>query len=155
MFVQVILTVRDFESWYRSAHETLYQIAYHPLLVFLSNTFMRNTFLYTVRKLVWIDMFQNRFHDKEFMRKKYEEHIAEVKRSVPSERLLVFEVKQGWLPLCNFLDVPVPSVPFPNANDAASFKAGIRKLNIVASLAASVLVAGIAAGVWALSARLR
>ena len=38
---------------------------------------------------------------------------------VPSNQLLVFDVRQGWDPLCQFLNVPVPDEPFPNINDAA------------------------------------
>lgn len=38
----------------------------------------------------------------------YEQRIAEVKASVPADRLLVFNVKQGWEPLCAFLGLPVP-----------------------------------------------
>ena len=32
---------------------------------------------------------------------------------VPADRLLVWEVKEGWGPLCKFLDLPVPQEPFP------------------------------------------
>ena len=38
----------------------------------------------------------------------YEEHVDEVKANVPPEKLLVFNVKEGWQPLCIFLDLPVP-----------------------------------------------
>ena len=37
---------------------------------------------------------------------------------VPPKQLLVFDVKEGWAPLCKFLQLPVPDVPFPNINDA-------------------------------------
>lgn len=50
--------------------------------------------------------------------------MAEVKRSVPRDRLLVYSVEEGWEPLCKFLDVPVPAqhVPFPRSNDSKFFK---------------------------------
>jgi len=35
--------------------------------------------------------------------------------------LLVFNIKDGWEPLCHFLKVPVPDIPFPRVNDSASF----------------------------------
>ena len=38
--------------------------------------------------------------------------------TVPAARLLVFDVKQGWKPLCAFLGVPVPSQPFPHLNES-------------------------------------
>jgi Sulfotransferase domain len=43
--------------------------------------------------------------------------------AIPPERLLVFEVRAGWQPLCGFLWVPVPDAPFPSLNDAEQFKA--------------------------------
>ena len=35
---------------------------------------------------------------------------------VPPEKLLVFEAKEGWEPLCSFLQLPIPAIPFPNVN---------------------------------------
>ena len=40
-----------------------------------------------------------------------------MKSVVPKDQLLVFDVSEGWEPLCKFLDLPVPDVPFPNIND--------------------------------------
>ena len=43
--------------------------------------------------------------------------MAAVRATIPPERLLEFEVAQGWEPLCDFLELPVPDVEFPNVND--------------------------------------
>jgi hypothetical protein len=48
-------------------------------------------------------------------------HNAEVRRTIAPERLLVYEVAQGWETLCRFLDVPVPTTPMPITNTAAEF----------------------------------
>jgi hypothetical protein len=48
-------------------------------------------------------------------------HNDEVKANVPAERLLVWDVSQGWEPLCDFMELPVPSEPFPNVNDSKVF----------------------------------
>ena len=48
-----------------------------------------------------------------------------VKGDVPADRLLVWEPREGWGPLCEFLEVPVPDEPLPNVNDTAAFKEGI------------------------------
>ena len=48
-------------------------------------------------------------------------HHEQVKAAVPPERLLVWEVGEGWEPLCEFLDVPVPDGPLPHANDRGTF----------------------------------
>lgn len=52
----------------------------------------------------------------------YDKHNAMVKELVPKDQLLEFSVKQGWEPLCKFLDVPVPEEPFPKLNDQESMK---------------------------------
>jgi hypothetical protein len=44
-----------------------------------------------------------------------------VKRTIPSGRLLVFDVKEGWEPLCAFLGVSVPGTPFPRVNERENF----------------------------------
>jgi len=44
-----------------------------------------------------------------------------VRSAIPADQLLVFEVKDGWAPLCEFLEKPVPSEPFPRTNDRSEF----------------------------------
>ncbi len=58
----------------------------------------------------------------------YERHNAEVKRTIPKERLLVFEAKDGREPLCKFLGVGVPDAPHPSMNSTEEFqaRAGLR-----------------------------
>lgn len=70
-----------------------------------------------------------RSHGKplEWWQKQYDNHNAHVKNTVPSERLLVFDVSQGWEPLCRFLEVPVPDRPFPHSNESGA----IRRLSTV------------------------
>ncbi|MEU7832391.1 MULTISPECIES: sulfotransferase family protein [unclassified Nonomuraea] len=52
----------------------------------------------------------------------FERHRATVEASLPASRLLVFDVRQGWEPLCEFLDVEVPDEPFPHLNDSESLQ---------------------------------
>ena len=114
---KVLLTVRDPESWYASAHETIYQ----------SNQMnpppsMQN-FITMVKELLWQRDFGGKFEDKAYAISVFNEHNEEVKRTVPSEKLLVYNVKEGWEPLCRFLEVSVPQdEPFPHLNDKESFK---------------------------------
>ena len=56
----------------------------------------------------------------------FTEWQEQVRKEIPPERLLVFEVKDGWEPLCQFLGIPVPQEPFPNANDTAEMQQNIR-----------------------------
>jgi hypothetical protein len=48
-------------------------------------------------------------------------HNALVKATIPASQLLVFEVKEGWEPLCDFLGVSVPDEAFPRTNDREEF----------------------------------
>ena len=53
---------------------------------------------------------------------RFERHNDEVRQTVPSDRLLVHNVEEGWAPLCAFLGVPQPATKFPNMNDRAAIK---------------------------------
>ena len=49
-------------------------------------------------------------------KKKYREHNERVQAVIPKEKLLIYNVKQGWKPLCEFLGCDVPEVEFPREN---------------------------------------
>jgi hypothetical protein len=51
----------------------------------------------------------------------YREHNRRVREAVPAERLLVFNVADGWEPLCQFLGVPIPDEPFPHTHVRKEF----------------------------------
>lgn len=59
--------------------------------------------------------------DVEGLEKAFSAHVDAVKATIPPEQLLVFQAKEGWEPLCNFLDIPVPDGPFPRTNDRDEF----------------------------------
>jgi hypothetical protein len=66
---------------------------------------------------------------------------------VPADRLLVWDVREGWGPLCAFLGLPVPDEPFPNVNDAREIRLACTTVKAV-SWAAVLLGGGLlAAGV--------
>jgi hypothetical protein len=60
---------------------------------------------------------------KENVIKVYEKHNQEVRRVIAGERLLVFNARQGWQPLCEFLGVAVPAADFPKTNSTSEFRA--------------------------------
>ena len=64
--------------------------------------------------------------------RKYEDWIEGVKKYVPKDKLLVFNVKQGWDPLCDFLDVEAPNEPFPRSNETANMQKDIKMFNTIA-----------------------
>ena len=59
--------------------------------------------------------------DRETALMAYRRRTEQVRAAIPSERLLVFDVAEGWEPLCRFLGVPVPGTPFPRANSTEEF----------------------------------
>lgn len=48
-------------------------------------------------------------------------HNDAVKETIPAGQLLQFDVREGWEPLCAFLDVPVPAEEFPRTNHREEF----------------------------------
>ena len=52
----------------------------------------------------------------------FDQHNQRMQEKYSSDRLLVYEVSQGWQPLCEFLDVDVPSVDFPHRNSSTEFQ---------------------------------
>ena len=81
--------------------------------------------------LIWVGLFNNKFSDKESAKIVYYEHIESVKKTIPSDKLLIYHVNKGWGPLCEFLNVAVPEIPFPKVNDTAEM---LRKFAIIKSL---------------------
>jgi hypothetical protein len=75
-----------------------------------------------INGLIWNGTFRGRFTDKEFALEVFRRHNEDVKSKVPADRLLVYEIKQGWGPLCDFLGVEVPDEPMPHLNDTDSFR---------------------------------
>ena len=57
----------------------------------------------------------------EYLAKAFVRRNDELKAALPAERLLVWSAKDGWGPLCEFLEVPVPDEPFPQINDSGHF----------------------------------
>jgi hypothetical protein len=67
----------------------------------------------------------------QFLREQFVRHTENVKSEIAPERLLVYQVSEGWAPLCRFLGVDVPDVAFPHENDLGDFAR--RVSNVVAS----------------------
>jgi hypothetical protein len=116
---KVILTVRDADTWYDSVANTLYSLKTATDSQRAARG-GREPVLYANR--IWDALFGGRFADREHTIEVYRRHNAEVARTVPADRLLVYQVSEGWPPLCEFLDLPVPPGPFPRVNDTQAFR---------------------------------
>ena len=134
---KVILTVRAPENWYKSSYNTIYshnrpllhrKILFSVLGLFKPELKTALRAWEITEQMEWQTFFQSRFADQEFAIKIFNQHIEEVKRTVPPDRLLVYNLKEGWEPLCNFLNVPIPDHPLPHLNDTSSFLEYRKKL---------------------------
>ena len=143
---KVLLTVRDPENWYESAQSTIYQATTRTrtpssrllLRLFLPNA--RQT-VRMINTLIWDGTFNGNFTDKQYAIEIFNQHIEEVKQYVSPERLLVYNVKEGWEPLCTFLGVEVPKdEPFPHLNDRDSFVGNRRRQSSQTVMARGALI---------------
>jgi Sulfotransferase domain len=57
----------------------------------------------------------------------YPRHYAYLERVIPKEKLHYFDIKSGWGPLCEILQLPIPDVDFPFENDAAVIQSAFTK----------------------------
>ncbi|MEM7111913.1 MAG: sulfotransferase family protein [Chloroflexota bacterium] len=115
---KLLLTVRDPESWYKSMVKTVLPVMERPLAEEGAARLRR----LTSRKVIRDDTFNGvGLTDPEATMRRFEQHNDEVKAAFGSDRLLVWRVQDGWAPLCDFLDLSVPDVPFPRSNSASQF----------------------------------
>lgn len=114
----VLLSVRDPDKWYESAYETIYQVLVRARS---SEDPAARARMQMADELIFQTTFAGRFEDRAYAIGVFEAHNAEVERSIPPERLLVYRVSEGWEPLCAFLGRPVPGADFPHVNSRAEF----------------------------------
>jgi sulfotransferase family protein len=116
---KLILTKRDKDKWFESTQATIFS---EPMSARIRGTPMEPFF----EKTVWRD-FGARIHDRGFMTTYFEKHNAAVEAGVEKKRLLVYDVAQGWAPLCEFLGVAAPDAPFPKVNSREEMQARMSK----------------------------
>jgi len=120
----VVLTVRDPERWYASTRNTIYRLPRSPMMRVLRLCVPHfRRFFRMNEDLIWQGTFGGQFADREHAIRIFQAHNAAVQAHVPAERLLVYDVREGWEPLCRFLGVRVPpGKPFPRLNDTATMQ---------------------------------
>ncbi|MFJ4691889.1 sulfotransferase family protein [Streptomyces sp. NPDC088766] len=125
---KVVLTVRDADSWYESTYNTLYQFV-------LKNKDnpppqgSRQARVYRMTSVMtWDGLFEGRFADKDRAIEVYHRRNQEIIDAVPADNLLVYDVKQGWEPLCAFLGADVPAAAFPHANTTANMRERMQQM---------------------------
>jgi len=119
---KVLLSLRDPEAWYQSFSKTIAASITRPLPE--DNEVLRDHTL-MARELIIKQTFKDRIDDKDFVIDTFNRHNDEVIAAIPEEKLLVYQVSEGWEPLCQFLEVDIPDEPFPNTNTTADFRTGM------------------------------
>ncbi|PON11004.1 sulfotransferase family protein [Candidatus Entotheonella serta] len=110
----VLLSVRDSERWWDSASQTIFKTD--------ESTTMSDEFK-AMTKAVYTSLGLANRQDREAAIRVSEAHNARVREVVPSDRLLIWQVGDGWAPICEALELPVPDEPFPHTNTRAEFQA--------------------------------
>ena len=143
--VKVLLTERDPVKWYESVKGSILRV--NTIQISWPQSFLsrvlglyhqnrlpyeiscyskdglapgKTVLKYSIKALTLAGLYEAVLGGKESAVKFYEDHVREVKRTVPPQQLLVFQVKEGWAPLCEFLNLPQPDTPFPRVNDTST-----------------------------------
>jgi hypothetical protein len=115
---KVILLVRDPDEWFDSVQATIAPFVAarggHP-------SAHVNAIAEMGYQTVTVQVFGDRMSDRDHATQVFRQHIAAVQSEVPCDRLLTFDVRDGWGPLCEFLGVEAPDIPFPKTNSSKAF----------------------------------
>jgi hypothetical protein len=113
----ILLSVRDADSWWKSASSTIFAMhqreprpdddpAFRPMIAAMFGKTFTPDFL-----------------DEAKAKAAFDRHNAEVRAHAPANRLVEWRATDGWGPLCAALGVPVPAEPFPLTNTSEQFRA--------------------------------
>jgi hypothetical protein len=119
---RIILTVRSPESWYSSMENTIFKVL------------RESTDPASIgRKLIMEKTFDGRIDDRDHVMAVYRENIARVQQAFTAERLLTYELGEGWERLCRFLRKPIPDTAYPVSNSTEEFSAMVARFSSKAS----------------------
>jgi hypothetical protein len=119
---KVILTLRDSQQWYTSVMNTIWKLSSTALEEgqrrgdeeMIERAMMGD-------EVIWGGVFGNRMDDRNHVIECFERHNQAVIDSVPEEQLLIYRPGDGWDPLCEFLQQPVPDTDYPKVNSTEDF----------------------------------
>ena len=112
---KVILSTRDPEKWFQSTQETILGERWWDFA-------LKGPFGQMCEATIGTFL-NGEVHDHDHLIRAFNAHGDAVKAGVPRDRLLVFQARDGWGPLCDFLGVPQPAEPFPHVNSEAETQA--------------------------------
>jgi hypothetical protein len=126
---KVLLSVREAGAWEHSYRETIWNLSRGDSLIRHISDARREVdprwrrYLELVQRMLWSERSPFGAGDEpDQMMAQMQAHNDAVREAIEPERLLVWSVTDGWEPLCEFLEVPVPDMPLPHANDTETFR---------------------------------
>jgi Sulfotransferase domain len=128
---KILLSVRGVDGWVRSMEQTINQVFFgDSILHHLARAQYHIDPLYkgwidVLTEMNWSDergVWAGTNGEPAAMADAFERWNQAVIDTVPAERLLVWDPKDGWEPLCEFLEEPVPETPLPHVNDTENFQ---------------------------------
>lgn len=115
---RVLVNVRPVEAWADSMLHTICRLLTvrrrHP------DSYARDV-LEVANRLITERAFGGRLDDRQVLINAFEAHLEALRQALPPERVLFFNVADGWPPLCEFLERPIPDTPFPYSNSRDEF----------------------------------
>ncbi len=154
---KVIIVEREVESWYKSFKTTVTSNVFWPVFYYIAMLDYHHLGQFQIMTRMLVKGWFKATNQEQFERNSkqvYKEHYENIKRWTPKERLLVFNLQDGWEPLCKLLNVPIPDVPFPRINDSDELQ---RRINVSLKISMTrvlkkaglfLSVAGIAVFAW-------
>ncbi len=124
---KVIHTTRSAESWWTSYSKTIAMVLSEAGSGDVNHEMQ--TIPEMAHAIIAEQTFAGKCDDKSAALDAFEKRADDVVSSIAVDRLLIFEVSDGWGPLCDFLGVAIPEQPFPRSNDLDEFWELVKKPN--------------------------
>ena len=114
----MILSVRDPDAWFDSVQATI-----APFIA--ARGTHASPHVKAIAEMAYqaivTQVFDDRMSERDHATRVFREHVANVQSEIAAERLLTFDLRDGWQPLCDFLEVEAPGIPFPRTNSSREF----------------------------------
>ncbi|MEM7801149.1 MAG: sulfotransferase family protein [Chloroflexota bacterium] len=114
----IILSKRPADQWWESASKTIYAPRERPPGMQTDTMLQLSRTRFPIHPII---------HDREKSMALFEKWNKSVIAQAPADRLLVWEARDGWQPICQALRLPVPEIPFPHRNTRQEFIDNILK----------------------------
>jgi len=111
------------EAWWNSVSNTLFAV--------LDREFPPHLLPMRAMNEAMFERLTPHWRDRDAAMAAYDAHNAAVRKEVPSDRLIDWQPRDGWEPICAALRIAVPARAFPHANRSEDFQRSVdERLNL-------------------------